>query len=471
MKRYPAAFLCLFFFAMLAYGFPDSPSPWFDEGVNLGIAKAWAERGVYSLEVGPDSFVGERSLLITTNYPLLAPLALVFRLFGAGLPQAKLVMFAFLAAFLLLAYQFVKKNYGEFSALGSVALLVTFLPLYGNGKSGLGEIPGLVYLLGGLLLLEKKKPWQLLLAGLLLGLAAATKSLYIIIIPCLVAAELYASWKERPLPWRRWLMMSLGLTLPLLLWVYSLLPRPFSVSTLQETFRLYANPYQAEHTVSRNFLRFVTETTPAHFLMLFLAAGVFFVTRRPRQYTRSEIIISLFIILNLLFYVRTVGWYRYFFPAHVLLFLLFPAALMAMGKQWQPLRGQLMAAALLMVLVTVQTGHLVRNFRSSLYVNPTPRQFASLVHSKVPREADIVVVGFPEMAFLLNRDAVSQYVQTSPYLLAGQNPFVSKNFPPYVIAGVWEQTPLLAKEVETRQKYEIIASLGPYYLYQETVEE
>ena len=61
----------IFFLGVLVYGFPNSPSPWFDEGINLGIARSWVEHGVYSMQVGPNEFAQERYLLITTNYPLL----------------------------------------------------------------------------------------------------------------------------------------------------------------------------------------------------------------------------------------------------------------------------------------------------------------------------------------------------------------------------------------------------------------
>ena len=142
------------FVYMVFYGFPDSPAPWFDEGINLGIAKSLVTRGVFSLEIAPNEFIKERSLLITTNYPLLLWIAFSFKIFGIGLWQAKVVMFIFLFIFAYLFYSLCAKYYGARNSLMSLALLVTFLPLYGNGKSALGEIPGLTYFLGGLLFLE-----------------------------------------------------------------------------------------------------------------------------------------------------------------------------------------------------------------------------------------------------------------------------------------------------------------------------
>src|SRR3989344_555415 len=177
LGRYKITLLIItaIFVYMVFYGFPDSPAPWFDEGINLGIAKSLVTRGVFSLEIAPNEFIKERSLLITTNYPLLLWIALSFKIFGIGLWQAKVVMFIFLFIFAYLFYSLCAKYYGARNSLMSLALLVTFLPLYGNGKSALGEIPGLTYFLGGLLFWESEKKWRIFTAGLLFGLAAATK--------------------------------------------------------------------------------------------------------------------------------------------------------------------------------------------------------------------------------------------------------------------------------------------------------
>ena len=71
------------------------------------------EYGVFSLQTGPNEFVQERPLLITTNYPLLAFVALSFKIFGVGLWQAKIVMILFLFAFITLFYLLAQKYYGK----------------------------------------------------------------------------------------------------------------------------------------------------------------------------------------------------------------------------------------------------------------------------------------------------------------------------------------------------------------------
>lgn len=84
---------------LVTWNIAESPATWFDEGINMGIAKSLVQNGVYSLQVGPDSFVSERPFLITTNYPVLLPVAGALWLFDNSLLSARLPMVIFLFAF------------------------------------------------------------------------------------------------------------------------------------------------------------------------------------------------------------------------------------------------------------------------------------------------------------------------------------------------------------------------------------
>ena len=100
-------FLLLFFLG--TWQLSNSPATWFDEGINLEIAKSLINHGIYSLEVGPGEFVETRQFLITSNYPVLLPVALSLKFFGINLAAARLPMVLFLIAFALAAYFLVKK--------------------------------------------------------------------------------------------------------------------------------------------------------------------------------------------------------------------------------------------------------------------------------------------------------------------------------------------------------------------------
>lgn len=462
----------IFFTGMLIYGFPDSPSPWFDEGINLGIVKSWVTHGVYSMQVGPSEFVEERSLLITTNYPLLAFSALAFKFFGVGLAQAKIVMFTFLTLFLFLSFQLVKKYYGQNAAAISLALLVTFLPLYGNGKSALGEVPGLTYFVAGLLLLDQKKFLRIFLAGLLFGLAAATKPVYLLFLASIGLAELFLAVKNRELAWRSWLVLALGMAAPLLGWIYTLFPEQVTPAFFEKTLQLYRNPYRAEQTVLQNFTRFFTEATPIHFLALF---GVFLASKAlasPRRaLTKMELIITLFIILNIIFYLKTVGWYRYFFPAHTLAILLFPGGIIVLLERFF---GRFSAAvwlrsyALTAIFGILIGAHLLTirwRLPGALHYNPEPRQFAEQVGRMVPREAEMLVVDNPALAFLIKHDNLRQYVATSPHIIVGRDLFEANQLPEYLVAPEWSASPYLKNYLSRQSEYALIIPGQKYNLY------
>lgn len=454
------------FVYLLAYGFPDSPSPWFDEGINMGIAKSLVQKGVYSLQIGPERFIDEPSLLITTNYPLLIFVAAVFRIFGSGLWQVKVIMSIFLALFVFLSYQFVRKNYGKYYALMSYALLIFFLPLYGNGKSGLGEVPGLTYFLGGLFLINGKKGWRLFFAGLLFGLAAVTKSMYLLLIAAVAVGEIYLAIKDRKSDYRRWLVLCAGAALPLLIWAYTLLPRQVSNDYLAKTFQLYSNPYQASDTFLQNLFRFVSESTPIHFALLLIIVMIAKIRSR-RPLLEAEAILLVFIALNIIFYLRTVGWYRYFFPAHILLLLLFPAALFdAIESVKRDGRLKIYLPVLIFsLLLAAQAGTLWMNIQSSLYYNPVPRNFSEMADRSIGVNDNVLVVEMPEIAFLLHGNRIWQRIHTNPHVVPDIDILKTNPYPEYIISQQWEEDEYLKTYLSLRSRYDLASEIGRYHLY------
>ena len=79
-------------------------------------------------------------------------------------------------------------------------LLVSFAPLYGNGKIVLGEIPGLLFLVLFLLALNKledsgyKNHFWSVWAGLGMGLAIVAKPIFILLLPAVV---IWVLWKRK----------------------------------------------------------------------------------------------------------------------------------------------------------------------------------------------------------------------------------------------------------------------------------
>lgn len=455
--------LALFFILILFWGFPDSSAPWFDEGIHLNLAKNWAEQGVLNLRIGPEEFVREKPLLISTNYPLLAPVALSFKLFGVGLEQGKVVSYIFLSIFIILAYWLVRKNYGKNNALLTLALLITFLPLYGNGKSVLGEIPGLVYLLAGLLILERRGIGSIFSVGLLFGLAAATKSSYLIILVALAFGELWRGFKDKKFDFQRWLILGSGLSIPLLIWIFTLLPNQWSLDFWFSVWRLYSNPYNVQNTVLLNIRRFFTESTPLYFL-LFL--GVILIGNILKKFRLSvtEVTLITFIFLNLVFYLNTVGWYRYFFPAHILTIILFPQALASVTTVFSNIYlKQYGIWAIVGVLTVIQIGVLWSNWGNSIYYSSIPRQFAERANQIIGDQM-VLVVDNPEITFFLKSSRVYMHIRPNPHIIFGKD-LLQKTVPSYIISSPWMENYYLSRYTELARRYHLEYSLGNYNLY------
>ena len=313
------------FFLLLFIGFwrlSYSPATWYDEGINAGIAKSLVQDGVFSLKVAPDEFVETRQFLITTNYPVLIPVALSLKFFGVNFAAARLPMIIYLFLFALVAYIATRKWYGEDAALATLALIVFFLPFYGNGKSVLGEVAGLFFLVAGLLFLENNNLKKIFLAGLFLGLSVATKPFFLLVLPALFVGEVYRCFvkEKRKLP--EYFYLGLGLVVPILIWFWTINPN-LNFGNIVTAFQYYSNSY-ADKTnifelVFSNLKRFFSETTPLHFAVLFAVSSVMLIRGLYKKIISvPELVLFVFVCLNFLWYLKTPGWYRYFFPAEII---------------------------------------------------------------------------------------------------------------------------------------------------------
>lgn len=459
----------LFFLGVVFWGFPDSPSPWFDEGVNLGIAKTFVQDGVYSLRLGPNNFVVDRTMMISTNYPVLWPLIAMFYIFGIGLTQAKIVMFIFLCLFLCLAYKFVYKiSQNKNIAVYSMALAVTFLPFYGNGLSGgLGEVPGLVYFLSALLLLDTDKKWKIFFGGILLGLAASTKVFYLVLLGAVGVSEICFAIVSKKIDWKRWFVMGLGVIGPLFIWLRTLLPQGLNLANISQTLTYYDNPYHVESTVVPNLLKFVTESTPIHFSILAIILIIYlFLRTRNRSVNKKDIAIGLFVLLNFMWFLKTPGWYRYLFPAHLFVLILFPVFLHYIATQFNKKSFYKFVTVIIFLLIFIQSAHLLKGRNEKLYYNPVPRQFAMELPGIVGKKSSVFIIDHPELWFLYDNKQAKQYMQMNPYIAFGEDIFVNKNLPDYVISGEPEQNLYLTVNMDNLLKnYNRIDQRGPYVLF------
>jgi hypothetical protein len=222
----------LFVFLAL-YNLADFPRTWYDEGSHLHVPKTLVRFGVYAdySSEGFDYYVPAMGVGPT----VLLPIAFVFKLFGIGLVQARLVMVAYLIGTTLVFFRLVRDLGGSKLAWIATGLLLSCrgISFLEYGREVLGEVPGLFFLVVGLLLWFRawnKPSWlRLLEVGGLFGLSMITRnqnSVTILImlllawlanlvyyrttrqrnfiVPALIAGFCFAAWQFAPILYLGW---------------------------------------------------------------------------------------------------------------------------------------------------------------------------------------------------------------------------------------------------------------------------
>jgi 4-amino-4-deoxy-L-arabinose transferase-like glycosyltransferase len=332
--------ILLFAGALLVYRLTESPLTGYDEGILVQMAGNLFETGSFSLRTSPGAL--SSGAYMTTAFPVLLPVAVSMKLFGSTLLAARSVMAMFSLAFLACLYTVTLRTFGRKSAWLATALMATHASLYAYGKPVMGEIPGLLYIMLFLLGLHaltrrQERPLPLVvLTSLALGLAAVTKPIFLLVLP---AAGLTLLLHRKRLPVTPATVIASVVTLLLCAGAW-LATQFFASDDVAKVLLFYRNPYLIQDvagTVIANLKRFVTEATPIYALGLFVVWAISFVARvwdiRVRKQEDAqppsavETFAFLFVILVFLAYLRTPGFYRYFFVANVMIFPAFPSAL------------------------------------------------------------------------------------------------------------------------------------------------
>lgn len=325
--------ICFVFVVWMSfYKLTETPPTWMDEGIITQISRNMALNGEYGLQVAPNSFISGG--FITTSYPVLVPVSLSFSIFGVGIFQARVIMALFIIGLFISVYIFFRKRYKgrEWFLVGALALLSTFAPLYGQGKNVLGEVPGLFYLMIGLIFLQKiyeqkARTFEYVIAGCFFGLAIVTKPIYILIAPALLLTLILYRTKMQ-LTTKPYVFFYIALFIPVAIWLLV----QFGGESWNTVAQLYSNPNASSDIIAviiQNIKRFFTEAQPFYTLILFAAwsTGMIWRYRQKKSIYPSELIAYTFSLLVLLAYVRTAGFYRYFFEAEVLALVFFTYSL------------------------------------------------------------------------------------------------------------------------------------------------
>ncbi len=428
-----------------SYKLTESPPTWFDEGVYIQVAQSLSERGVQTIQTAPGVLAPTGN--VTGGYPFLAPIALSLHYSQNMLLGARLPMVFFILLCVGLTFFLMYTLFGMREALLATFLLSSFPLLYGGGKDVMGEVPGMCYLLLTLFFVWNIEATNFintrwwLLAGLCAGLTAATKPIFFLF---LIAVGIIFLLRARA-PWRigslLWAMFACAV--PLVLWGYLQFG---SADAFASIAHHYANPYEESSVIAtslHNATKFFTESTPIYFAVLMVVWIVASVMRlcRKEKVSFAESIALVFSLLITLAYLRTAGWYRYFFEAMILALVFAPASLRVIAAgllKKISLPGYVSVVSVLcVVLGCIQVYQL--NFDSWVaehYASDQTKTFVDYF-AHFPITASVLVYDAPEIVPFLPSDNYYQYLDIEPTqkLAYGKEniPLLEQGVPEYVI--------------------------------------
>lgn len=423
-----------FFFA--TYHLTESPPVWYDEGFYLQSAANLASYGETGLRLTPD-FIEPSSKFTSVGYPLIYPLALWFKVFGISIASARSLMVLFILGFLVASYFLARRLFGTAFALATLALLATFPPLYGNGKSVLGEVPGLFYLVLFLFCFSaarsssSKKYLWLIAGGLFAGLCVSTKPTFLLLLPA-IAVGVFLEWRRGT-----WSLKELSIAIfagvvPIVYWIFSQFQTNDSLfSILTE----YANPYLVQDIFSiilRNIERLFADIGGIYLVVLmgiWISALVIRI-RKGVAISSVEVISFVFALLTIGNYARTTGWYRYLFEAQIMSLLFLPHLLWITGESvlqrvetFVPTFGRYMpsstkAVFALIVILTVLGGYqvLFSSWVAEAYQSHKTA-FLEVYIGNISSSTSVFFYNTPEVAAFMSNGKYYQYL--NPYELRG----------------------------------------------------
>lgn len=388
-----------------------------DEGLIIQSAVGLLHTGKAALPVAPGIY--EPAWYITTGFPVTLPLAGTFAVFGVSLEAARVVMLVFLLCFFAVLFLYVRRAIGGATAWFGFFLLIFFGPIYGDGRNVLGEIPGLLFMLVALLPLTgggELTRNRALLAGAGAGLAFAAKPIFILFLPALLLACVLR--REELKIKKIFLFGALGVLVPTVVWALT----QFDVAALSRVLAVYANPHDINlgSAVAVNVKRMFTEMQPLYFISaLFVWIASYAVRRLRREAVPLvEEALLFFSVLVLLAYLRTTGYYRYFFPAQVFVVLYLPASALYLVRGYGRLVPRA-AIACLCGLVLFQAYETAFRSWTAVHYDSTLTASFERYFANVPLGEEIFVYQAPEAMTFAGAHPTYQFIQITPSISAG----------------------------------------------------
>ena len=284
------------------------------------------------------------------------------------------------------------------------------------------------------------KKWAVL-SGLAFGLAASTKPIFLVLIPLALVITLFF-WIKKIENRKILLFLLTGLIIPILIWCYiHISTAALFITFISKSFFLASNHDMSSisfiQNILNNIIRFSTESTPILFILMFGIVALTFLIKFRNKISQtlssSEFIIFSFIILNWITYLTGTGWYRYFFPAHVLLYLLFPAYILALSQIINKRFYKKVLILIPIMLIIFQFYHLIFLSDTSFVVERTRNTDLKMALSEIDTSQKILFYNTIETSIFLRGDNYSQYLSMGDFLEAGNKNVTSDSNFDYIL--------------------------------------
>ncbi len=402
--------------------FVSSPSYWVDEAVSVEKARNFLIYGELDVAVAPGVLSGKPYATVAAGPLLTLPLAGFFSLFGIGIMQTRVYMLLWLIILLCVSYVLVRKISGRRAAVCAVLLMATFSPLYANGKTATGDVPGFVALLLALYYLYVRK-WYMF-SGMLLGIATTTKpSLYIPLVAVAVFEIVFSEHEKRI---RKMATVASGAALILVPWLVSLPSNPFAYISWKEVYAFFQNPFPSDavSVLGAGDVSILFHTTVLQYIILGVAVSfaVWYTRGRDDVWIRFARFGFLYALAAFVLYLRSPGWLRYLLSGTFLLFLIFPQTIQMLLHQhaWRYRIPSWTATVVLILFIGAQAVHFF--FFSWRTASDAVMRNSIFLEQIVRSDETIGFIDTPTLASLFDSRRKYQVVRISGNTVLGESP-------------------------------------------------
>lgn len=312
------------------------PRAWLDEGLFIMTAKNLALGHGYAIPLLDHLWYYPYFLAI--GPAVILPSALSIKLFGISVAAARFPMTLYILGTAVAMYMFTRDTEDRRAARWTVALLVTLSAFVNTGKPVLGEIPAFFFLLLGLLMMERvRHPVKRgVVSGILFGIAVMTKFTFVLILPALGIAWIVAIGKRQ---WREAASLAVAGALALVVYLpwrwLEIIHTPAGSLTEEVAKFVFGGGNLPVLNVLRNNPDILLRLPFIAFFVMFALGMAGLWSARIHATRSSRIAITVTVILFILFFLNSYGWYRHLLPAHLLLLPFVPAGMMRLTRRWE----------------------------------------------------------------------------------------------------------------------------------------